>query len=119
MSSYYARGVIAALGLLGLVSSASAADFGSPSLLPIPSAYRNYPVTPVGYRGRNGGPAENLPSPSDSHVPMPAGQESIPSPQPQTQSMSGGYQEAMSNDWSTPTSGGCNQGGGSCYDGQS
>ena len=66
MKSFYARGVMFALGLVSLAQMANAGDsFGSASLLPIPSQFeaQNTLISPAGYNRRNY--QEDISSPSD------------------------------------------------------
>lgn len=78
MRSFHARGVLFTLGMFCLAGSAGAQDFGSPSLLPIPSASQLYPTAQVGHSdsvivetppAANPAGVAELPSPSDLPAP--------------------------------------------------
>lgn len=107
MRSFYKKSLLVALGLFGMAGTVEAAEFGSPSLLPIPAASRAYPVSPVGYRMPGG--AETLPSPSDRPAPTPV-------PENADQSvLSNDYQDAMTSDWSGSSPASCGAPSGQHY----
>ena len=83
MKSFYKKSLLIALGLIGFTGTVEAAEFGSPSLLPVPSVSRTYPVSPVGYRNINDA---STPSPSDQ-VPVPVAESPA--------IITGDYQDAL------------------------
>ena len=103
MRSFHARGVMIALGLLGLAAGARAQDLGAPALFPIPTpvAYPNFPVAQTAardslwYEGAEQPPAGDL-LPSPDGAPL---QKSVIAPD---------YESAMKGGWDGCTA--CNQG---------
>lgn len=83
MKSFYKKSLLIALGLIGFTGTVEAAEFGSPSLLPVPSVSKPYSVSPVGYRNINDA---STPSPSDQ-VPVPVAESPA--------IISGDYQDAL------------------------
>jgi Putative beta barrel porin-7 (BBP7) len=106
MKSFYARGVMLALGLFGLAQNAQADNFGTPSLLPIPNRYEaEDTVVRTSFNRRNYQQAENIPSPSDVLIepdtqPTPMPMPSVVAPgAPCNSPACGGGQSPITNDY--------------------
>lgn len=109
MKSFYARGLFVALGLALSSSFVSAQEFGTPSLLPIPSATANYPVTRVA-ANENFYQPEGVATPEASVV-SPSDQQPMQAPM-----VSPDYHQAMQQEWGDSGIG-CTDGVGGCESG--
>src|SRR5262245_35018391 len=83
MRSYFAHGVVLALGVIlaGSARMSVAQDFGTPTLLPIPTQSELFAASPVAHQDSvvleaapsdNPAAVDNLPSPSDAQVQAPS-----------------------------------------------